>query len=66
MSYGFLVKANEDVPVELLEQFQIPSSPIIFRGNENNEEVAKNFLESIIDVAKKIEKMLKTNIPLVY
>jgi len=65
MSYGFLVKANEDVPVELLEQFKIPLSPIIFRGDENNEEVAKNFLESIVDVAKKIEKMLKTNIPMV-
>ncbi|XP_029348128.1 uncharacterized protein LOC115034807, partial [Acyrthosiphon pisum] len=36
MSYGFMVKANEEIPVELLEKFGIPTSPVIYRGNENN------------------------------
>ncbi|KAE9543662.1 hypothetical protein AGLY_002058, partial [Aphis glycines] len=42
MSYGFMIKANSDVPTELLEQFNIPTSPIIFRGDEDNKNVGKN------------------------
>jgi len=29
MSYGILLKAADDVPVELLEEFDIPTTPII-------------------------------------
>ncbi|XP_025199346.1 uncharacterized protein LOC112597488 [Melanaphis sacchari] len=66
MSYGFIVKANEDIPVELLEKFRIPISPIIYRGNENNKDVAEHFINSIVEIAKKIEKLLKTNTPIIY
>ncbi|XP_025192669.1 uncharacterized protein LOC112592729, partial [Melanaphis sacchari] len=66
MSYGFIVKANEDIPVELLEKFRIPISPIIYRGNENNKDVAEHFINSIVEIAEKIEKLLKTNTPIIY
>jgi len=65
MSYGFLVKASEDVPVELLTQHEIPTRPVIYRGNENKTDVAKHFVESIIDVARKIESLMKINIPII-
>ncbi|CAH1731651.1 unnamed protein product [Aphis gossypii] len=66
MSYGFLVKANDDIPLELLEKFNIPTSPIIYRGNENNPDVAKHFVDSIVEIAEKIEKLLKTNTPIIF
>jgi len=62
MSYGFYVKASDDVSKELLENFDIPQSPIIFRGSEFTDEVAKTFVKSIIEVASKINKLFKTNI----
>jgi len=65
MSYGFIVKANDDIPIELLETFGIPTTPIIFRGSENKQEVAKHFLQSIVEIAEKIEKLLKTNTPII-
>ncbi|XP_060855073.1 uncharacterized protein LOC132932727 [Metopolophium dirhodum] len=66
MSYGYMVKANDKIPVELLEKFGIPTSPVIYRGNENNKDVAKHFVDSILDIAKKIEELLKTNIPIIF
>ncbi|XP_060868899.1 uncharacterized protein LOC132943807 isoform X2 [Metopolophium dirhodum] len=66
MSYGYMVKANDEIPVELLEKFGIPTSPVIYRGNENNKDVAKHFVDSIVDIAKKIEELLKTNIPIIF
>jgi len=65
MSYGFLVKAD-DVSIELLEEFEIPTSPVIFRGSEQNQEVAKHFVQSIVETAEKIDKLLKTNIPIIW
>ncbi|KAF0739131.1 DNA pol B 2 domain-containing protein, partial [Aphis craccivora] len=62
MSYGFLVKASEDVPTELLREFNIPTEPVIYRGSESRQDVAKHFIENITDVAEKIEKLLETNI----
>lgn len=64
MSYGILVKANDDIPKELLEEYDIPSSPIIYRGSESRPEVGKHFLESIVDISRKIEKLMNTNIPI--
>lgn len=60
MSYGFMVKALDD-PVEWLEQFNIPRTPIIFRGYETLEKVTKYFVKKIIDVSRKIEDLLETN-----
>ncbi|KAL4153747.1 hypothetical protein QTP88_001580 [Uroleucon formosanum] len=65
MSYGFLVKASEDVPLELIERFNIPSAPVIYRGSNSREDVARHFLENIADVGHKIEELLKTNTPIV-
>jgi len=61
MSYGFVIKANENVPVDLLEKFNIPTTPIICRGSETNQDVAKYFVEQIVEIAEKIDKLLKTN-----
>jgi len=44
MSYGFLVKAADNVPIELLEEFGIPTQPIIFRGSEESDNVAQSFV----------------------
>lgn len=60
MSYGYIVKASNDVPLELIQKFNIPTAPVIFRSNESHQEVAKDFVSSIVDVALKIEKLFKT------
>lgn len=72
MSYGFLVKASEDVPTELLLQHEIPARPVIYRSSEDVSvfvlsvlDVAKHFVESIVDVARKIEGLMKTNTPII-
>ncbi|XP_022179896.1 uncharacterized protein LOC111040332 [Myzus persicae] len=64
MSYGFLVKASDDVPADLLVQHEIPAGPVIYRGSEDRTVVARHFMESIVEVALKIEGLMKTNIPL--
>ncbi|XP_050431514.1 uncharacterized protein LOC126840068 isoform X2 [Adelges cooleyi] len=66
MSYCYLVKASEDVPTELMDQFDIPQSPVVYRGNANSEanDVPKHFIQSITDVARKIEQLLKINTPI--
>uniref|UniRef100_A0A2S2NB19 DNA-directed DNA polymerase n=1 Tax=Schizaphis graminum TaxID=13262 RepID=A0A2S2NB19_SCHGA len=65
MSYGLLVKADDNIPVELLEKFNIPTSPVIYRGSEDNQNVAKHFVKSIVEIAENIEKLLKTNTPII-
>ncbi|XP_026815430.1 uncharacterized protein LOC113555237 isoform X2 [Rhopalosiphum maidis] len=65
MSYGFVVKATENVPAELLKNFNIPQEPIIFRGNESHRDVAKRFVNEVTEVAKKVENLLKTNEPII-
>ncbi|XP_060869078.1 uncharacterized protein LOC132943926 [Metopolophium dirhodum] len=65
MSYGFVVKAADNVPKELLEQYMIPESVNGDRGNVDREDVAQNFVDAIVDVGRRIEKLLKTNIPLI-
>ncbi|KAL4107223.1 hypothetical protein QTP88_017606 [Uroleucon formosanum] len=64
MSYGVLVKASEDVPKGLLVQYEIPVGPVIYRSNENRTDVARHFVETIVEVVRKIEGLMKTNIPL--
>jgi len=65
MSYGFVVKTSEEVPLELIEKFNIPTAPVIYRGSESREDVARHFLENIVDVGRKIEELLKTNASLI-
>jgi len=64
MSYGFLVKASDDVPTKLIEEYDIPTKPVVYRGDEEHMDAAKRFVEAIVAVSWKIEKLLKTNIPL--
>ncbi|XP_022164231.1 uncharacterized protein LOC111029520 [Myzus persicae] len=65
MSYGIYVKAAENIPIELLDKFNIPSSVIIHRGSETRAEVAKNFIETVVEISRKIENLLKTNIEII-
>ncbi|KAL4097431.1 hypothetical protein QTP88_022213 [Uroleucon formosanum] len=66
MSYGFLVKTSDDVPLELLERYNIPQTPIIFRGSESENTVAKNFVSALVTIADRLSKLLKsTNVPIV-
>jgi len=64
MSYAFLVKASEDMPAELLVQHEIPARPVKYRGSENETDLAKHFVEAIVELALKIEELMKTNIPI--
>lgn len=64
MSYGFVVKVSDDVPLDLVNTFNIPTSPVIHRGNIGEQDVAKHFVESIVEVSRKIEQLLKTNVPI--
>jgi len=66
MSYGLLVIASEDVPSELLKKYKITTKPILYRGNENNTDVARRFVETVTEIALKIEKLLKTNTPIIF
>ncbi|VVC43003.1 Hypothetical protein CINCED_3A021465, partial [Cinara cedri] len=61
MSYGFVVKASDDVPTELLEEFDIPTAPIIYRGTEDEPDVVKHFMGEIVETGIKISNLLKTN-----
>lgn len=44
-----------------MEQFDIPHKPVIFRGCATKEEVAKYFIEAIVEVSRRIESLLKIN-----
>jgi len=66
MSYGFMVVTADGVPAELMEQFDIPRTPIIFRGSETVDDVAERFVIAVIDMTKKICRLLKTtNVPII-
>lgn len=65
MSYGVYVKASDDIPVELLEEYEIEQTPIIFRGCKTNENVAKQFIETVVEIARKVDKLLRTNTPII-
>lgn len=64
MSYGFMVKASDNVPTELLEEYEIPTETVIYRGGKSRQDVAKKFVEAVVVVSKKIEELMKTNVPL--
>ncbi|KAF0736592.1 DNA pol B 2 domain-containing protein [Aphis craccivora] len=55
-------RTSEDVPTELLRKFNIPTKPVVYRGGESRQDVAKHFIENISDVAEKIKKQLEKNI----
>jgi len=45
MSYGFIVKASDDVPVELSDKFNISTTQVIYRGIESRQDVSKHFVQ---------------------
>jgi len=57
MSYSFVVKVSDDVPLELIEKFNILTSPVIYRDNGCQEEVARHFVNNIVEVGLKIEEL---------
>ncbi|XP_060863596.1 uncharacterized protein LOC132940166 [Metopolophium dirhodum] len=65
MSYGVFVKASENVPIELLEKYDIPTSPIIYRGSESHQDVAKRFVNEVTEIARRVQDLLKTNKPII-
>ncbi|KAL4147912.1 hypothetical protein QTP88_002239 [Uroleucon formosanum] len=67
MSYCYYVKPSENIPLELLEKFSISTEPVLFRGDSslNKGEVAKKFMEDIVEVGRNIDQLLNTNIPFV-
>lgn len=65
MSFGLNVITSKNVPLELLNRYNIQQSPIIFRGSEEMDEVVKNFIETIVEIARRTEKLLKTNVPII-
>ncbi|XP_050548105.1 uncharacterized protein LOC126909717 [Daktulosphaira vitifoliae] len=58
MSYGYIVKAADSVPTELLQKFNIQTTPKIYRGNKSSGpgEVANRFMDDVTEVALKIEE----------
>jgi hypothetical protein len=66
MSYGFLVKVSEGVPEELLVEHGIPSEPVIYRGSKDFKDVARHFVETVSEMTLKIEKLFKTNTPIIF
>jgi hypothetical protein len=51
--------------MDLLEKFNIPQKPIIFRGNESHQDVAKIFMKEVAKITRKVEDLLKTNNPII-
>jgi len=66
MSYCYYIKPSEDIPIELLNKYNISTKPVMFREDSSlgKGDVAKRFIGDIVEAAKNIEKLLQTNVPL--
>lgn len=58
------MKASDDVPVELMEEYEIPTETVLYRGDKDHKDVAKHFVEAVVEVALKIEELMKTKLPM--
>jgi len=67
LRYGYLVVAAEGVPIDLFDQLDIPSDPVIFRGSATEDDVAMRFVRGLLlDVAAKIARLYKeVNVPII-
>jgi len=64
-SYGYLVKAGDNVPIELLEKYDIPQTPVIYRGSVSRDEAAKHFVATVTALATRMGNLLRaTNVPI--
>lgn len=61
MSYGLYVKILDNVPVELIEHFEIERISILDRGCESREKVVRYFIDTVVDISQKICNLFKTN-----
>jgi hypothetical protein len=50
------------VPAELLERFEIPSAPVIVRGSVARDNVARQFVLAVTEIAGKLYELYKTTI----
>jgi len=66
LSSGFMIKESDDVPMELLEEHEKPTEPVIYRCDKDHKDVARHFVKTVTEMALKIEKLLKTNKPIVF
>jgi len=55
-SLGFVVKPREEIPLKLVERFNIHLAPVIYQGSEGAQDVARRFVNEIVDVGRKIEQ----------
>ncbi|XP_050064727.1 uncharacterized protein LOC126553627 [Aphis gossypii] len=65
MSYGVFVKTTEYAPIDLLEKYEIPTSPIVYHGSESHQDVAKRFVNEVTEIARRVQDLLKTNKPII-
>lgn len=55
-------KANDDVPLQLLPRDDLTMNPVIYRDSEDRPDVIGHFMDAIVEVSRKIEKLLKKKI----
>lgn len=57
MSYCYYIKPSKNIPIELLEKFNISTEPVLFKGDSslNKGEVAKKFMEDIVEFGRNID-----------
>lgn len=65
MSFGIKVKANKDIPTEILEIYGITQLILVYRRSEIRQEVARHFMETVVELARKIAKLFKMNTPII-
>lgn len=59
MIYEFVVNASDDVPTELLVEFNIQTMAVIYRGTEQEPEVAKKSVANITEMGQSMGDILK-------
>jgi len=65
MSYGFFVKVSDDIQLDLINKINIPTSPVIHYDKIDEQDVAKHFVEMIVEVTRKIKQLLKKYITVI-
>lgn len=55
MSFRYYVKAADYIPTTLFEQFDILQHPVIYHENIDQQDIAKKFVENVIDITLKIK-----------
>lgn len=48
-----------------MEEFEIPIKSVMFRGNDNQQDVAHWFMKDVTNITLKIKNLLKINNPII-